>query len=275
MIFLYSHHITDLYSFLDDQLPNEPHRTGRPPALSQSEVLTILVWNILVSRQHTLKGLYQHMVRYHPRDFPHLPSYQAFVSHCHRALPAACELLTRVLETHAPVRIMDATMLPVCKLHRASSHKVAKNIAQFGKNHQGFHFGFKLHASIDLEGKLAAVFFSGANMYDAQAMPHLLNEHCRVAVGDTLYGARVMGKKIHKAYGTVVIAPPWPTQKTKIAALWQIDLLDLRSKIESVFDILKEHLQLVSSFPRSVGGFFVRYLSVLLGYQLMKRWGVS
>lgn len=275
MLFLYSHHITDLYSVLDDQLPPVPHRTGRPPALMQSEVLTILVWNMLVSKQKTLRGLYEHMRRYHSHDFPRLPSYQAFVSHCHRSLPAAFLLLDMLLEKHAPVRIMDATMLPVCVLARADHHKVAKNLAAFGKNWQGWHFGWKLHASIDLRGRLAGIYFTPANIYDAQAMPFILNEHCAVAVGDTLYGASVMGRKIRKAYGTMVIAPPHPKQTKKVATKWQIKLLDLRSKIESVFDILKEHLFLVSSFPRSVQGYFVHYVSVLLGYQVGRVWGVS
>jgi hypothetical protein len=268
MLFLYSHHITDLYCVLDDLAPSSPACTGRPPALSQSEVLTMLVWNTLVLNQKTLKGLYENMKRYHGRDFPALPSYQAFVAHCHRALPSAEKVLQSLLKDEAPVRIMDATMLPVCKLARADHHKAAKNIAQFGKNWQGWHYGFKLHASIDLEGKLSGIFFSPANLYDAQAMPKILNQHCKLAVGDTLYGASVMGKRIRKEYGTVIIAPAWPKQNKKVCVGWELKLLDIRSKIEAVFDYLKEHLHLVSSFPRSVNGYFVHYISVLLGYQV-------
>ena len=97
----------------------------------------------------------------------------------------------------------------------------------------------------------------------------ILNEHCQIAVGDTLYGARVMGKKVRHAYGTIIIAPPFPKQNKKIATKWQIDLLNARSKIECVFDYLKEHLHLVSSFPRSVAGYLLHYTRILLGYQCM------
>ena len=273
MLFLYSHHITDLYCVLDDLLPPPAAHTGRPSALSQSEVLTILVWNTLVLNQKTLKGVYENMKRYHGGDFPSLPSYQAFVEGCHRSLPNAHALLSSLLKDEAVVRIMDSTMLPVCKLARADDHKVAKDMARFGKNWQGWHYGFKLHASIDLEGNLSGIFFSPANMYDAQAMPKILNEHCKLAVGDTLYGASVMGRRIRKEYGTVIIAPPFPKQNKKIAVGWELKLLDVRSKIEAVFDYLKEHLHLVSSFPRSIAGYFVHYISVLLGYQVMR--GVS
>lgn len=48
----------------------------------------------------------------------------------------------------------------------------------------------------------------------------------------------------------------------------QFLLLNMRSKIESTFDYLKEHMHLVSSFPRSVNGYAVHYLRTLLGYQV-------
>jgi len=28
-------------------------------------------------------------------------------------------------------------------------------MATFGRNHQGWHYGFKLHVSVDLEGRLS------------------------------------------------------------------------------------------------------------------------
>jgi len=268
---LLPHHITDLFCWVDELLPpsiSSPNG-GRPASLAPSEVVTMLVWNALVIRQATLKDLHTFIAMYHRGDFPGLPKYSTFVAHCHRALPQCIALLEELLVDTAPVRIMDATMLPVCKLQRADTHRVARMLADFGKNHQGWHYGFKLHTSIDLSGKLAAVAFTPANVYDAQLMPKLLNRHATIAVGDRLYGARVMGERIHERYGTIVIAPPHPKQRRKIASPWQIELLNLRPKIESVFDYLKEHLHLVTSFARSVTGYFVHYIRILLAYQIM------
>lgn len=268
MLFLQSNHIVDLYCWVDSQLPAQQYHTGRPALLSESEVITILIWNTITLKQKTLKDIHQAMQLYHAADF-RLPKYSAFVAHCHRSVPQMLSLLSQLLFDTEAIRIMDATMLPVCKNHRADSHKVAKAIAQFGKNWQGWHYGFKLHASISLDGKLCGLALTRANVYDAQAMVKILNKHCVVAVWDTLYGAKVMGSVIKKQYGTVIIAPPWPTQKKKIATLWQIDLLNQRSKIESVFDYLKEHLHLVSSFPRSIAGYVLHYARILLSYQIM------
>jgi hypothetical protein len=270
MLFLYSHHIVDLYCWVDDlvEYPVE-RKIGRPRSLKDSEIITLLVWNALMLHQKTLKDLHRFVSMYHAKDFPTLPKYSGFVAVCHRALPQCFELLTFLLDTSAPVRIMDSTMLPVCKLHRVHEYKVAKNIAQFGKNWQGWHYGFKLHASINLEGSLSGIALTPANVYDAQMEHLLLNEHCRIAVGDTLYGARVMRDRMWRRYGTVIIAPPHPKQNKKIAAPWQIDLLDMRSKIESVFDYLKEHMHIVTSFARSLDGYLLHYVRILLSYQIM------
>lgn len=270
MLPLQLHHIVDLYCWVDDALAISPVRSrGRPPILSSAEAVTILLWSTMALQQKTLMDAHRTLSIYHCRDFKQLPAYNTFVDEVHRALPLCFELLTQLLSFEEAVRIMDSTMLPVCKNHRADDYKVAKNIVRWGKNWQGWHFGFKLHASISLEGALCGIALTDASVYDAQMEHLLLNEHARLAVGDTLYGARVMRERMWRRYGTIIIAPPHPKQKKKIATPWQIELLNIRSKIECVFDYLKEHLHLVSSFPRSVAGYLVHYVRILLAYQIM------
>lgn len=203
------------------------------------------------------------------KEFPIIPSYANFIKHAHRALPKLVWSLNQLLDSTAPLRIMDSTMLPVCKLIRADSHKVASGIAAFGKNHQGWHYGFKLHMSVNHKGQLSGLVFTPANEADSQQMPKILNKSAKIAVGDGGYTASVMQRHIWETYGTVIISPPHPKQKKKLMALWQHELLKFRPKIESVFDYLKEHLHLVSSFPRSVMGYLVYYVRIVLGYQIM------
>jgi Transposase DDE domain len=269
MLPLQTHHIVDLYCWVVESLAITPPRTGRPARLTSAEIVTVLIWCTLVLKQKTLKDIHRALALYHRQDFPSQPKYSTFVETVHRALPAYFELLTTLLSSEEAVRIMDSTMLPVCKPYRADSHKTARDKVAFGKNWQGWHFGFKLHASVSLGGKLCALALTGANVYDAQMEHLLLNKYTKIAVGDTLYGARVMRERMWKRYGTIIIAPPHPKQRKKIAALWQIELLHARSKIESVFDILKEHLHFVSSFPRSMNGYLVHYVRILLSYQIM------
>ena len=177
-------------------------------------------------------------------------------------------LLQSLLASGAPLRFADSTMLPVCKPIRADRHKVAKGVAAFGKNWQGWYFGFKLHAAIDHRNRLAAIVFTPASEHDNQRMEKLVNDSTRVLVGDSHYGGNVMRKRLWKKHKTIVIAPPHHTQKKKISTDWQMKLLQLRPKIEATFGKLKEQHYLVTSFPRSVKGYFVHYLRTLLGYQM-------
>lgn len=268
MLFLHSHNIVDLYSWVDDIVPKQPlQKTGRPLSVSDSEIITILIWNTVTLKQQNLKDIFNALNLYHKKDFPTLPKYSSFISHCHKIIPQFLELIEVLLQS-SDTGIVDSTMLEVCKLQRADSHKVAKGKAQFGKNWQGWHYGFKLHAATTLDGVLSSIHFTGANEYDAQLLPHLINGQ-KILVGDTLYGASVMRKYIWEEYGTIIISPPFPKQNKKITAPWQNILLNMRSKIESVFDYLKNHLHLVSSFPRSMAGYLIHYLRVLLSYQIM------
>src|SRR5258708_7255544 len=202
------------------------------------------------------------------RDFfPRLPAYQNFVAHCHRLLPTLSQLLQSTLSTAAPLRFADSTMLPVCKIYRADRHQVAKGVAAFGRNHQGWHYGFKLHASIDSENRLAGLYFTPANESDVLQLKHLVHGTTRVVVADAGYTAQVTRRHIWRDFHCLVISPPRPKQQWLMTG-WQHVLLQARPKIEAVFGKLKEPSYFVTSFPRSVRGYFVHYLRVLLGYQL-------
>lgn len=262
--------ITDLYVFLDDNLDKlcTPH-LGRPISMSDTEIITALVWNSLTLKQKTLKDIYNSLALYHKREFPRLPKYRAFLNRCHQITPQLIVLLTALLQTDSPIVFCDSTMIEVCKLVRADRHKVAKIIAEFGKNHQGWHYGFKLHAAVSPKGQLAGLALTPANVHDAQMLPAILNKKIKIAVGDGAYGASVMARYIFQKYGTIIVAPPHPKQKKKIIVWWQDRLLKMRPKIESVFDYLKEHLNLVSSFPRSISGYLLHYFRILLSYQIL------
>lgn len=258
--------IVDVFVWVDDVVV-QPNRRGQRPALKDSELLTILIWDGLTEPHKTLRDLHQWIGREYADCFPRLPRYQNFVAHCHRLLPRLMELLQSTLSTAAPLRFADSTMLEVCKLVRASRHKVAKGVAAWGKNHEGWHYGFKLHASIDHRNRLAAVYFTPANEADVMQLRHLVNRLTQIVVGDAGYTAQVTRRHLWRDFRCLVISPPRPRQRWTMAG-WQRLLLTLRPKIEATFGKLKERAYFVTSFPRSVRGYFVHYLRVLLGYQM-------
>jgi len=271
MPLLYCDNITELFVWVDGMLPKQLSQksVGRPRALADVEMVTILIWNILILKQKNWKDLHRFLQIYHRRDFPRLPKYNAFLVLCHRVAEVGFRMLQKILAGDELLKFMDGTMLPVCKHKRADDHKVAKGIANFGKNWQGWHYGFKLHASVTRDGRLCALAFTQASVHEKNVVAKLLGTHTKIAVGDSSYGGKDLREKTWKTRGTYILAPAFHGQK-KLMAAWQKDLLAQRSCIESVFGYLKEHLHLVTSFPRSVYGYLAHYAMVLLGYQVMK-----
>jgi len=242
---------------------------GRPSILRDSEVVTILAFNLLTVQQQTLRQIYDWARQYHSGDFPHLPNYQNFLKHCHRVVPMLARLLDELLASGAKLRFMDSTMLEVCRLVRRRWHRVARGYAKTGYNWQGEHYGFKLHMSIDNDGRICAYVFSDAAGHDSRAIPYLVNGHTSVAVGDSGYRSVPLHRKVKRAFGTFILTPPHYKQRKQMLTKSQLKLLRRRPKIETVFDYLKQHLHLQSSFPRSMQGYALHYLRVLLGYQLL------
>jgi hypothetical protein len=134
MLFLQSHHIVDVYVWVGDQLPEQTYpKGGRPPCLSNNELITLLLWNVLALRQKTIKDIHTFTRLHLEKEFPQLSKYNAFLEHCHRVLPQMIFLLSDLMQDEDALRFVDSTMLPVCRNHRADSHKVAKKLASFGK----------------------------------------------------------------------------------------------------------------------------------------------
>lgn len=268
---LRSHHITKLLAVVDSLLPRggANPRGGRPVILHPNETIALMLFSSFVSPQRTIRGIYTWAQTYYYRRF-RLPSYKSFVRKCHQALAGMLRILDQLLVKDASIRLMDSTMLHVCKLVRANRHRVAKAIAGFGMNWQGWHYGFKLHAACTPDGRLAAVYFTTASAHDGQQIPYLVNDATTIAVGDGTYNASVMRRKMWREHRAYILAPPHPKQNKKLLAEWQRLLLRKRTKIECTFDYLKEHLLLETSFPRSVNGYAVHYVRVLTAYQLMR-----
>jgi len=268
MLSVQPHHIVDLFVIIDDAVtePARP-RGGRPKLVCDSEIITLLIWNCLSStRQRTLKDVYRWALLYHRRDVPKLGTYGAFVAQCHRLLPRLVELLGQSL-VPAKIQFVDSTKLPVCRNHRTGRYRVAAKLAGVGKNWQGYWYGFKLHLAINRDGQISALAFTPADVYDGHVTEQLVRAETKIVVGDSHYGDRIQREKL-KAKGIIVVAPPHWRQKNHLMAGWQRALLYRRAKIEATFDRLKEHLPLVSSFPRSVNGYLLHYVRILLGYQM-------
>lgn len=269
-----------LYTTVDDLVQTAPTPThrgpgGRPTILSDAELVTALVYAVGIAGTKTLKAAYNLTANSHGREFPELPAYEGFTQHIHRAAPLLWWVLGQLCQpqTGDQIRLVDATKIPVCKNIRANAHQVTKGVADWGKTGEGWFFGFKLHLAVTERGALRVAILTPGNVNDRTQLDSLLKGFQGTALGDGGYLVHPTVRQSFWHRGVWLLTGVRKNMR-KLMTAWQYGLLKVRQRIEGVNDYLKEHLNLVTSFPRSVVGYLVHYLSVLIAYQLHATSGV-
>jgi hypothetical protein len=115
--------------------------------LSLSEMMTIAIW-FHYSKYRTFKDYYLDCVQTTLKPFfPKLVSYCRLVSLL-KSLSFPLFVLQKSLEKESEgVAFIDSTILSVCHICRASSHRVFKKIAAKGKTSTGWFFGVRHEAA--------------------------------------------------------------------------------------------------------------------------------
>lgn len=167
------------------------------------------------------------------------------------------------------IKIMDSTAIPVCKNLRIWRHKVCKSIASKSKTTTGWFYGLKLHILSDVNGNILMIKFSTGKTDDRVALSRIFEQ-----IHDSLVlaGAGYLSKHLEKKAllnNNFLLTCGRKNQK-KIATILHIVLLNLRPRIESIFSVLKERLNLITSLPRSVNGYMSHYIHVIFGYLFVK-----
>jgi hypothetical protein len=89
-----------------------------------------------------------------------------------------------------------------------------------------------------------------------------------LVVADAAYVSASLRQKLWDL-GILLLTPMRKNMK-RLASLEQSQQLKGRSIIETVYSVLKERLGLVTSLPRSLDGYLVHYVLVLLACQLAR-----
>ena len=273
---LCSNFIVQLFCLVDDfcivlkkENPLLGSIKGRKPSLTQGEVLTLGIL-FQLSQFKSLKSFYNLADAHYRSYFPKLPSYQNFVNQINSKSLLAAQFLMILLNTQkskdVEIQFVDSTPLPVCKNKRINSHKVAKDLARRGVSSTGWFYGFKLHAVCDIHGNLLSIAITAGNVDDRKPLNELFKGLSGIAVGDAGYLSKDMQKAFLKQ--DIFLFTAGRNTMKKLMTPAQHALLKSRQRIEISFNVLKNILGMVSSFPRSIAGHFSRYLFALLAYAI-------
>lgn len=246
-----------------------PHlyKTGRPRALSLSEIATICLIRTRY-KINNLYALYLLLVTKFSSDFT-LPTYKNFVSAMNDYAPYLLSLINILLSFNnkrsGTIKIVDSTSIPVCKNIRINSHKVMRKVATRSKSTMGWFYGLKLHLLTDLKQAILAVRFTTASIGDRKVLNRFLDDlKNSIILADAGYLSPALEKKAWDRRN-ILLTPKRGNMK-KISTLFQNYLLNFRSRIESIFSVLKERLGLVTSLPRSIKGYYSHLIRTMFSY---------
>jgi len=240
----------------------------RQPALSPSEVITIIAAYQL-SGYKNFEYYYRRLILgQYASYFPDAPSYKRFLNFIGRSLELMClwTLHTTIQSRRTGLYFVDAKKLPVCHLRREKSHRVFEGIARKGKTSTGWFYGLKIHLIINNLGEIVAFDLSPANVADnnQDLLKKMMKGLKGICVGDKGYLTKLFS--FFYENGLHVLTKPRKNMKNLPVDTNFNILLDKRGIIESVFDILSSVCDIDHTRHRSPINATVHILAALVGY---------
>jgi DDE family transposase len=253
---------------LSHRLSNEKstHQPTRKPGLDESEIMTIILL-FQESPCRNFKYFYTSYLQLYKGEFPGMPSYQRFVALMPRVLHLLTILLYCLFAKSKGISYIDATSLAVCHPKRTSRNKVFRGLAKLGKTTKGYFFGFKLHAIINEKGDLIRVQLTSGNVDDRKVVPQMTETLTGFLFGDKGYISKELFIKLYRR-GLKLVTGIKKNMKNQLVIWREKILLRKRGVIETVFDYLKNKLQLEHTRHRSPFNMLVHVISTLIVYQL-------
>jgi hypothetical protein len=238
----------------------------RKPGLDESEIMTIILL-FQESPCRNFKFFYHSYLQLYKGEFPGMPSYQRFIALMPRVLHLLTILLCCLFTKSKGISYIDATSLAVCHPKRGSRNKVFRGLAKVGKTTKGFFFGFKLHTIINEKGDLIRIQLTPGNVDDRKVVPELAQTLTGLLFGDKGYISKELFLKLYRT-GLKLVTGIKKNMQNKLMIWKEKILLRKRGIIETVFDYLKNKLQLEHTRHRSPFNMLVHVISTLIVYQL-------
>lgn len=264
--------LTALYVKIDDWL-GRPRRTGRPPRLSDAELLTLAVAQALLGIRSEARWL-RFVPRHLPGAFPYLPGQSGY----NKRLRAALPLLQRAIRALAadtdlwddPAWIVDSTPVECARSRPTVRRSDLAGWASYGycPSHSRWFWGLRLHlictpAGLPITWALANPKIDEREVLTAllEHDPSLLTERSGlVIIADKGYVSAALDRWLADR-GVQILRPSYRNLRPRPG---EHLLKPVRQLIESVNDTLKGQLDLELHGGRSIEGVGARVAQRLL-----------
>ena len=268
--------LVSLYVLVDDWRerahPPSARKPGRPPSLSESEVLALAIlsqWPRFRSERDFFRFADAHLRPY----FPNLVSYGQLNRRI-RALEPELKAFQRDLATTLAngsevYHVLDTTLIPAVVRVRACRKGLFAGQAAFGRcvSKTEWVYGFKVALSVSPEGVVMAFGLAQANSDERPIGEFLLSSDGHDAyLADKGFSSVSWERYWLDEYGALVAATPqesarraWPPEARWWAA-------GKRQLIEGVIDQLKDIFALERHRAKTLGGLLSRLAAKITAY---------
>ena len=238
---------------------------GQKCCLSESEIMTILIF-FQSSCFRNFKNFYiGFLSRYWKKEFPNLPSYNRFIEIMSRVIFHLILFSQINSGKKTGIYYIDSTCLPVSHLKRSKRHKTFEDIAEYGRTSVGWFFGLKLHIVINERGELIAFKITRGNAHDAKSSESLLKSLQGLAFGDKGYISKKLFSRLLEK-GLKLITRTRKNMKSIDYTKFEKQLLDQRGIIETVINHFKHHYHVWHTRHRSVSNAMTHLMATVAAY---------
>ena len=207
--------MTQIYCFVDDYLKAHPKlanwrsSNNDQPSFTDAEIITIALMQSCFGVA-TLKKTYSLIVNNFGSAFPQLCSYKRWIARLHMLSEVTghlCEAARRCDGFDCKLFVFDSKPIPVCHPIRHGRVRLLRGDgAYFGKTSKGWFFGFKLHASININGHFVGGLLLPGNLDDREAAQALaLIGDGGVALADWGYSGKQIAEELGDEAGALLI----------------------------------------------------------------------
>jgi hypothetical protein len=255
--------LTALYVFCDDHV-TEPRRIGRPPKLSDAELLCLATAQALLGFPSA-----RHWIRYartHLRHlFTHLPQQSGYNKRLNRAGPLIARtvraLAAQVPTWHDDLRLIDSTPLPCAASRETVKRSALAATAGYGycRSHSRFFWGYRLYLVTTAEGMPLTWCPARPGLGEREVMTALLEaDHHLIRAGQVILADKGFSGRRFEAFvtdrlGARLIRPDRKDEQPRHGRLARV-----RQWIEAIIDTLKGQLSLAQHGGRTETGVLAR-----------------
>jgi DDE family transposase len=257
--------LISLYVLVDDLLPAR-RRFGRPPRISDSELICLAIAQVLLDCPNERRFLRLARQRL-GHLFPYIPGQSGFNKRLRQLTPRLVEAI-RLLARLSPsfcdrLRLLDSTPVPCAASRETVRRSALAGIGGYGycRSHSRWFWGFRLYLLCAPDGLPVGFELAPANAPERAVAAELLERVLaagEVVIADKGFAGAEFERQI-AALGGRLLRPDRKNEPHRFGALGGI-----RQWIESTFDTLKDQLSLERHGGRTLIGLVSRIARRLL-----------